>query len=125
MRSAQSTPLWSSIPWVSNCARVRGRTVTTLYKPYAVHNSDCTCVTSRSPSPPPSPPLPSPSPLSVPPGDEGKALRAELAKLTDRTSVPNIWIDGKSVGGCNDGPGVLTLQREGKLVPMLRAAGAL
>lgn len=58
-------------------------------------------------------------------GQEGKAIRAELAEMTDRTSVPNIWIDGQNVGGCNDGPGVMTLQKEGKLLPMLKQAGAL
>ncbi|KAI7842755.1 hypothetical protein COHA_003504 [Chlorella ohadii] len=56
---------------------------------------------------------------------DGKALRAELAKKTGRSSVPNIWIAGKNVGGCNDGPGVATLQDKGELVPMLKAAGAL
>lgn len=30
--------------------------------------------------------------------------------MTGRSSVPNIWIAGKNVGGCNDGPGVATLQ---------------
>lgn len=43
----------------------------------------------------------------------GKAIRAELAKMTGRSSVPNIWIAGESVGGCNDGPGVVTLQARG------------
>lgn len=46
-------------------------------------------------------------------------------QMTDRTSVPNIWIKGQNVGGCNDGPGVMTLHKEGKLVPLLQAAGAL
>jgi hypothetical protein len=32
---------------------------------------------------------------------------------------------GQNVGGCNDGPGVMTLQKEGKLLPMLKQAGAL
>eukprot|EP00879_Flechtneria_rotunda_P001282 GHRR01001431.1.p1 GENE.GHRR01001431.1~~GHRR01001431.1.p1 ORF type:complete len:186 (+),score=56.03 GHRR01001431.1:96-653(+) len=58
-------------------------------------------------------------------GQEGKAIRAELAEMTDRTSMPNIWIAGKSVGGCNDGPGVATLHKQGELVPMLKAAGAV
>lgn len=56
---------------------------------------------------------------------EGNAIRAELAKLTGRTSMPNIFIKGQGVGGCNDGPGVMTLHRENKLVPMLKEAGAL
>jgi glutaredoxin 3 len=58
-------------------------------------------------------------------GQEGKAIRAELAEMTDRTSVPNIWINGQNVGGCNDGPGVMTLHKQGQLVPMLKAAGAM
>jgi len=58
-------------------------------------------------------------------GTEGKAIRAELAEMTDRTSVPNIFISGNNVGGCNDGPGVMTLHKEGKLVPLLQQAGAL
>jgi len=58
-------------------------------------------------------------------GDEGKALRAQLGVMTGRTSVPNIWIDGEGIGGCNDGPGIMTLDREGKLDPILKAAGAL
>jgi hypothetical protein len=32
---------------------------------------------------------------------------------------------GQNVGGCNDGPGVMTLHKEGKLVPMLKQAGAM
>ena len=36
-------------------------------------------------------------------GDKGKALRAELAERTGRTSVPNIFISGEGIGGCNDG----------------------
>jgi glutaredoxin 3 len=56
---------------------------------------------------------------------EGKALRVELAKLTNRTSMPNVFVTGTSYGGCNDGPGVMTLQKEGKLIPLLQGAGAL
>jgi len=58
-------------------------------------------------------------------GDEGKALRAQLGEMTGRTSVPNIWIAGEGIGGCNDGPGIMTLQREGKLEGILKQAGAL
>ena len=39
--------------------------------------------------------------------------------------MPNIFIQGKSYGGCNDGPGVVTLQNQGKLNPLLKQAGAL
>jgi glutaredoxin 3 len=58
-------------------------------------------------------------------GKEGMAMRAELAERTGRTSVPSIWIEGIPIGGCNDGPGLLTLKANGELEPMLRAAGAL
>jgi len=58
-------------------------------------------------------------------GQEGKQLKAELAKRTKRTSAPNIFIGGQGIGGCNDGPGLLTLKKEGKLEGMLRAVGAL
>jgi hypothetical protein len=34
-------------------------------------------------------------------------------------------VAGQNVGGCNDGPGVMTLHKEGKLVPMLKQAGAV
>jgi glutaredoxin 3 len=56
---------------------------------------------------------------------DGKALRAELARMTDRTSVPNVFISGRTVGGCQDGPGVVTLHQRGELVPLLKSAGAL
>jgi glutaredoxin 3 len=58
-------------------------------------------------------------------GAEGYALRVELGKLTGRTSVPNVFIAGASVGGFSDGPGVNTLAEQGKLAGMLRDAGAL
>lgn len=57
--------------------------------------------------------------------DDGKALRAELGQLVGRTSVPAIWIANEFVGGCNDGPGLLTLESKGQLDDMLAAAGAL
>lgn len=34
---------------------------------------------------------------------DGNAIRYELSQITGRTSVPQIWIDGEFVGGCNDG----------------------
>ena len=51
--------------------------------------------------------------------------RSKKKQMTDRTSMPNIFIAKVGVGGCNDGPGVATLAREGKLDGLLRAAGAL
>ena len=34
----------------------------------------------------------------------GNARRAELGRMTGRSSVPSIWIGGQYVGGCDDGP---------------------
>jgi len=50
-----------------------------------------------------------------------------MGETLGRTSVPAIWIDGKFVGGCNDGPlgGLLKLDEAGKLNPMLKAVGAI
>mmetsp|Transcript_11998 Transcript_11998/g.22453 ORF Transcript_11998/g.22453 Transcript_11998/m.22453 type:complete len:175 (-) Transcript_11998:2330-2854(-) len=58
---------------------------------------------------------------------DGKAIRAELADIVGRTSVPAIWIGGTFVGGCNDGPlgGVNSLNRSNKLEEMLKSAGAV
>jgi glutaredoxin 3 len=57
----------------------------------------------------------------------GYALRAEIAEMTGRTSVPAIFIGGTFVGGCNDGGlgGVMTLNNQNRLRPMLEAARAL
>jgi len=57
----------------------------------------------------------------------GYPLRAELAAITGRTSVPAVFIDGIFIGGCNDGGlgGVVTLQKQGRLKDMLAQAGAL
>jgi glutaredoxin 3 len=60
----------------------------------------------------------------------GPALRAELIKLTNRTSVPNVFVSGECVGGCNEGahtqyPGLIPLYESGRLQPLLQQAGAL
>lgn len=56
---------------------------------------------------------------------DGMALRSELGYMVGRTSVPAIFIGGQFIGGCNDGPGLLTLDRQGKLDPMLADVGAI
>ena len=58
---------------------------------------------------------------------DGKAIRAEMADLVGRTSVPAIWIGQQFVGGCNDGPmgGIMKLQEAGELPGLLKNAGAL
>ena len=60
-------------------------------------------------------------------GREGHVLRAEMAEMVGRTSVPAIWIGGEFVGGCNDGPmgGLVKLNESGKLDEMLQEVGAL
>ena len=52
-------------------------------------------------------------------------LRKELQARTKQSSVPQVFVKGTFVGGCNDGGlgGVATLQRDGRLVPLLQAAG--
>lgn len=49
----------------------------------------------------------------------GNAMRAVLGKRTGRTSVPNIFVNGQSIGGCNDGPGLLPLMASGEFESML------
>jgi glutaredoxin 3 len=52
-------------------------------------------------------------------GNEGNEIRAMLGKKTGRTSVPSIFIGGKYIGGCNDGPGLMPLASSGVLDEML------
>lgn len=57
---------------------------------------------------------------------EQSAKRAELGTLYGRTSLPHIFIGGRSVGGLIDGdPGLLPLQETGELADSLKQAGAL
>ena len=44
--------------------------------------------------------------------------RAEMQKKSGRRTVPQIWIGGRHVGGCDD---LYALEREGKLDPLLKA----
>lgn len=45
-------------------------------------------------------------------------VRAEMAEMAGKTSVPQIWIHGKHVGGCDD---LMLLERLGTLDEMLAA----
>eukprot|EP00467_Chlorarachnion_reptans_P024907 CAMPEP_0114497214 /NCGR_PEP_ID=MMETSP0109-20121206/6197_1 /TAXON_ID=29199 /ORGANISM="Chlorarachnion reptans, Strain CCCM449" /LENGTH=135 /DNA_ID=CAMNT_0001674565 /DNA_START=161 /DNA_END=568 /DNA_ORIENTATION=- len=56
---------------------------------------------------------------------DGGRLRAELEKVTKRKTIPAIFIQQMFVGGFNDGPGVMTLHQQMKLVPILKQAGAI
>lgn len=45
-------------------------------------------------------------------------LRAKMAEKAGRTSVPQIWIGDRHVGGCDD---LFALERAGRLDPLLEA----
>jgi glutaredoxin 3 len=59
--------------------------------------------------------------------EDGQAIRAEMAGVIGRTSVPAIWIGGEFIGGCNDGPrgGIVTMNENGELDSMLSKVGAI
>lgn len=64
------------------------------------------------------------------PWDEGNQIRAQLGKKVGRPSVPCIFVNGKYIGGCDDGPsteapGLVPLAFSGLLRPMLIQSGAL
>ncbi len=48
----------------------------------------------------------------------GSAERAQSEQRSGRSSVPQVFIDGAHVGGCDD---LVALNRAGKLDPMLAA----
>lgn len=52
-------------------------------------------------------------------GNQGNEIRAQLGKITTRTSVPSIFVRGQYIGGCNDGPGLMPLMESGELDRML------
>jgi glutaredoxin 3 len=49
---------------------------------------------------------------------QGSAPREESIKRSGRSSVPQIFIDGQHIGGCDD---LVALERAGKLDPLLAA----
>ncbi|KAJ8546346.1 hypothetical protein K7X08_018929 [Anisodus acutangulus] len=53
---------------------------------------------------------------------DGSEIQAALAKWTGQRTVPNVFIGGKHIGGCDS---TTALHKEGKLVPLLTEAGAL
>lgn len=44
------------------------------------------------------------------------SLRADIAEKAGKTSVPQIWVDDRHIGGCDD---LYALYDEGNLVKML------
>ncbi|XP_068638271.1 glutaredoxin-like [Aristolochia californica] len=53
---------------------------------------------------------------------DGAALQSALVEWTGQRTVPNVFIGGKQIGGCDD---VTATHTAGKLVPLLTEAGAL
>jgi glutaredoxin 3 len=51
--------------------------------------------------------------------DIERSRRAEMIDRAHRSTVPQIFIDGKHVGGCDD---LVELDRQGGLVPLLEAS---
>ncbi|KAL5540635.1 hypothetical protein UlMin_043210 [Ulmus minor] len=53
---------------------------------------------------------------------DGAQIQSALAEWTGQRTVPNVFIGGKHIGGCDSTTG---LHKEGKLVPLLTEAGAV
>ncbi|AES71494.1 putative thioredoxin-disulfide reductase [Medicago truncatula] len=53
---------------------------------------------------------------------DGGEIQAALAEWTGQRTVPNVFIGGKHIGGCDS---VLEKHRTGQLVPLLNDAGAI
>ena len=59
-------------------------------------------------------------------GPRASVFRAELETMTGQSSLPHVFIGGKSVGGLSSGtPGLAALQESGELTTMLKQAKAL
>ncbi|XP_057978955.1 glutaredoxin [Malania oleifera] len=53
---------------------------------------------------------------------DGSEIQSALAEWTGQRTVPNVFIGGNHIGGCDS---TTAKHREGKLVPLLTEAGAL
>ncbi|CBI34892.3 hypothetical protein AAG906_023164 [Vitis piasezkii] len=53
---------------------------------------------------------------------DGADLQSALAGWTGQRTVPNVFIGGKHIGGCDT---ATALHSDGKLVPLLTEAGAI
>ncbi|KAK7395652.1 hypothetical protein VNO78_16217 [Psophocarpus tetragonolobus] len=53
---------------------------------------------------------------------DGSDIQSALAEWTGQRTVPNVFIGGNHIGGCDK---TTALHNQGKLVPMLTSAGAL
>ncbi|GAA0186098.1 oxidoreductase [Lithospermum erythrorhizon] len=53
---------------------------------------------------------------------DGGDIQAALAEWTGQRTVPNVFIGGKHIGGCDT---TIQKHQQGELVPLLTAAGAI
>ncbi|XP_034673579.1 glutaredoxin [Vitis riparia] len=53
---------------------------------------------------------------------DGAEIQSALREWTGQSTVPNVFIAGKHMGGCDS---VMEKHQEGKLVPLLKEAGAI
>ncbi|XP_027352931.1 glutaredoxin [Abrus precatorius] len=53
---------------------------------------------------------------------DGSEIQAALAEWTSQRTVPNVFIGGNHIGGCDS---TTALHSQGKLMPMLTSAGAI
>ncbi|XP_021892052.1 glutaredoxin-like [Carica papaya] len=53
---------------------------------------------------------------------DGNEIQSALAEWTGHRTVPNVFIGGKHIGGCDS---TTALHQQGKLVPLLTEAGAV
>ncbi|KAA8548128.1 hypothetical protein F0562_004611 [Nyssa sinensis] len=53
---------------------------------------------------------------------DGKEVQAALFEWTGQRTVPNVFIGGNHIGGCD---ATTAMHKEGKLVPLLTEAGAV
>ncbi|OWM65436.1 glutaredoxin-like [Punica granatum] len=53
---------------------------------------------------------------------DGSDIQSALAEWTGQRTVPNVFIGGKHIGGCDT---VTEMHQAGKLLPLLKDAGAV
>ncbi|KAL2943150.1 Glutaredoxin-C6 [Bienertia sinuspersici] len=53
---------------------------------------------------------------------DGSEVQAALAQWTGQRTVPNVFVGGNHIGGCDE---TMAKHKEGKLVPLLTEAGAV
>lgn len=58
----------------------------------------------------------------LPVADDGSAIQDYLLSLTGDRTVPRVFIGGNCIGGSSE---TKKLQQDGKLVPLLKSAGAM